>query len=163
VKIIASLSRLAEFVGGVLGFLPLLLVCYEVVGRYFAPRLLTDWGAEVTVYLVIWGVFLSFGELARKNEHVSADFLVANLKGAWQARLEVFLWIIGFIYSAVLVFAGWKVVGFALMLGETGDTSLHFPKAYYYLALPVGMAIQCVVYMVFLGNRLRAKNTSEDT
>ncbi|WP_029910388.1 TRAP transporter small permease [Pelobacter seleniigenes] len=152
-KTIGYISRGAEFISGIIGLIALFVVCYEVVGRYFAPSILTDWGAEVTVYAVIWGVFLSFGELARRGEHISADFLVANLKGVGHKIYRTVMLIVGFCFSAVLVWAGWQMVSFALMIGETGDTSLQFPKALYYLALPVGMLLQCIVYGAQLVSR----------
>ncbi|MGR6430757.1 TRAP transporter small permease [Rhizobium sp. PAMB 3182] len=161
-KYIRKLCHFSEYVSGIIGLLALLLVCYEVVGRYFAPQILTDWGSEVTVYAVIWAVFLSFGELALRNEHVSADFLVARLEGGAKRAYLIGTWCIGLAFSAALAWAGWKMVGFALMLGEVGDTSLHFPKAYYYLALPVGMLFQCLVYGASLVTRRHAAAETEE-
>ena len=157
-KLIFLFCKGAEYVAGLLGILALLLVCYEVVARYFAPELLTDWGAEVIVYLMVWGVFLSFGELARRNEHVSADLIVSKFNGAKKTAYQVSVWVVGLIFSIILAWAGWQIVEFALMLGETGDTSLQFPKAYYYMALPFGMILQCLIYSSFLLKFIRSKS-----
>ena len=36
------------------------------------------------------------------------------------------------------------------MIGEEGDSTLRFPKWIYYLALPTGMALQCLGYIARL-------------
>lgn len=145
-----AILRVARFTAGVIGLVALLLLCFEVVARYFAPGILPDWGSEVVIYLTVWALFLIVGELAMNGGHVHADFVVARLNERLQRRLGLLAALGGLVFSVLFLWYGYEVVAFAHMIGEEGDSTLRFPKWIYYLALPLGMALQCVGYIARL-------------
>lgn len=136
-----------RLLGGILAGVALLLLCFEVIARYFVPAALPDWGSEVVIYLTIWSLFLVSGELALNDGHVRADFVVAQLSAVWKFRLGILASVVGLIFSALFLWYGWQVVAFAHMIGEEGESTLRFPKYIYYLGLPAGMFLQCLGYL----------------
>jgi TRAP-type C4-dicarboxylate transport system permease small subunit len=140
---------------GIISAAALALLCFDVVTRYFFPSYLPDWSSEVIVYLVVWAMFLVAGELAIEGKHVHADLLVDHLptKGKWGVGIVASLAGLGF--SILFLRYGWEVVAFARMIGEEGESSLRFPKYLYYLALPVGMTLQCLGYLVRLWDQIQ--------
>lgn len=145
IKGIASLSR---NLAGVISAMALLLLCFEVVTRYFFPSYLPDWSAEIVIYLVVWALFLAAGELVLEGKHIHADLIVDRLPPKAKWSLAILASIAGLGFSVLFLWYGYEVVAFAHMIGEEGESSLRFPKYLYYLALPVGMAMQCLGYLV---------------
>lgn len=145
-----TITRIARTLAGLIGLAALLLLCFEVVARYFAPQILPDWGTEVVIYLSIWALFLVVGELALTGDHVHADFVVDRLEGRTKWALGMLASVAGLVFSGLFLWYGYEVVAFAHMIGEEGESTLRFPKWIYYLALPVGMALQCVGYIARL-------------
>jgi len=141
------LTTAGRLLAGVVGLAALLLLCFEVVARYFAPSVLPDWGSEIVIYLTVWALFLVAGELALDGGHVHADFVVDRLDTIWKFRLGLLGAFAGLIFSLIFLWYGYQVVAFAWMIGEEGESTLRFPKWIYYLSLPVGMALQCVGYV----------------
>lgn len=144
------MTRTARILAGVIGLAALLLLCFEVVARYFAPQILPDWGSEVVIYLTIWALFLVVGELALTGDHVHADFVVDRLSDQAKWALGLLAALAGLVFSVLFLWYGYEVVAFAHMIGEEGDSTLRFPKWIYYLALPTGMALQCLGYIARL-------------
>jgi len=144
------MTQTARFLAGVIGLAALLLLCFEVVARYFAPQILPDWGSEVVIYLTIWALFLVVGELALNGDHVHADFVVDRLSERGKWALGLLASVAGLVFSVLFLWYGYEVVAFAHMIGEEGDSTLRFPKWIYYLALPTGMALQCLGYIARL-------------
>ncbi len=154
-----TITTAARIIAGVVGLAALLLLCFEVFARYFFPSILPDWGAEITIYLTIWALFLVAGELALNGGHVHADFVVDRLDDKWKQRLGILAAAAGLVFSVIFLWYGYEVVAFAHMIGEEGDSTLRFPKWIYYLALPVGMALQCLGYLAYI---LSGGATGED-
>lgn len=146
IAVIRWIALFSRTIAGIFGGLALLLLCFEVFGRYFAPSILPDWGSEIVIYLTVWALFLVAGELALDGGHVNADFVVERLDPVWKRRLGLVATIGGLVFSLTFLWYGWAVVDFAHMLGEEGESTLRFPKWLYYLALPIGMALQCLGY-----------------
>lgn len=141
------ITHVARLLAGVVGLAALMLLCFEVFARYFAPSILPDWGSEIVIYLTIWALFLVAGELALNGGHVHADFVVDRFGPLWKYRLGLLAASAGLVFSALFLWYGYEVVAFAHMIGEEGDSTLRFPKWIYYLSLPVGMALQCLGYV----------------
>lgn len=159
-----SLSKL--FLGvetGLTGLLALgagLLTVSEAVIRYLSPASLPDWSAEVTVYLIGWAVMLSASRLIRDRMHVSVDMAIEHLSPRAVRGAEIFTCAFGILVSAGIVYAGLKMVDFALMFGERSDSSIRFPMWGYYAAIPVGFGLCSAQYAIQLVSLLRPRGTS---
>ena len=121
--------------------LALLLVCTEVVLRYFFPRYLTDYGLELTVYFTVWAIFLAGAPLVRDGRHIRAD-IVLHLLPSWAQRtLEIVSLLVGLIFTLVLCYFGWLMVQNSIQLGEKSESSLKLPLVFYYASMPVGFTL----------------------
>lgn len=132
---------------GLLALAAALLTVSESVLRYVAPTRLPDWGAEVTVYLVAWAVMLSASRLIRERMHVSVEMLVDHFPQPTRTALRLFACVFGVFVTGCIVWAGWLMVDFALMLGERSDSSIRFPMWGYYAAIPVGFGLCAATYL----------------
>ncbi|WP_174802903.1 TRAP transporter small permease [Martelella limonii] len=141
------LVGLETAVTGLLALAAALLTVSESVLRYVAPARLPDWGAEVTIYLVGWAVMLSASRLIRERMHVSVEMLTDQLPGGPRKLFQILVCLFGVVVSGIIVWAGWQMVDFALMLGERSDSSIRFPMWIYYSAIPVGFALCAATYL----------------
>lgn len=132
---------------GVFSSVALLLVCYEVVVRYFFPAYLTDWGAEVTIYLVVWSMLLAGSPLVLNARHIRADLVVRMLPINAQWLIELINLTVGLIYCAIVSYYAVQVVLFARQLGEVSESSLQFPLWIFYIALPLSFGLMAVRYV----------------
>ena len=123
---------------------------YEILTRYLFPQHAPDWGEEVIVYVVMWGVFMSGSGLVGDNHHVRADIIVRMLGEQQQRLCEIFNTLLGIGFTGAMAWFGWEVVEFALMLDERSISSLRFPIAWYYLCLPVGMGLMALRFTIRL-------------
>ncbi len=135
------LEKIENALMALLSVMALFLVCKEVVVRYFAPRYLTDYGLEFTIYFTVWAIFIAGPSLVRESRHVRADILL-HLMPVWAQRLlEILSLVVGLVFTCVLSYYGWLMVQNSISLGETGESSAHFPLFLYYMALPFGMTL----------------------
>ncbi len=139
-------GRIEDAVMGVLAGCALLLICYEVVVRYFIPSWLTDWGAELTIYFTVWAMLIAGGSLVTSRRHIRADLLVRSLPERLQWLLELVSLIVGFLYCGLIAKFGLDVVAFARMLDERSESSIQFPLWIFYIALPVGFGLMALRY-----------------
>lgn len=132
---------------GVLVGIALLLSIYEICVRYFFPQLAYDWGEEVIVYLVIWGVWLSTSSLVEEDRHVRADIVIRLLPPNGQRTLELLNSAAAIVFCLAVIWHAWDMIALSQMLDERSGSSLRFPIWIYYSALPVGAALMTMRYM----------------
>jgi C4-dicarboxylate transporter DctQ subunit len=133
---------------GVFSAIALMLVCYEVVVRYFFPRYLTDWGSEVVIYLVVWAMLIAGSALVFDGRHIRADLVVRMLPFKAQWLLELINLTVGFLYCGIVSYYAVQVVLFARQLDERSESSLQFPLWIFYIALPLGFGLMSVRYFI---------------
>lgn len=147
-NLIISLAFGTKWLSGAVAGIAMLLLCSDVVIRYFFPYHLADWTTEVVTYLVVWALFLVACELAIEGKHVHADLFVDRLSTRARYRIALVASMFGLIFSLLFLTLGVDVVAFSVNLGEESDSTLRIPKSLYYAALPVGMALQLLGYVV---------------
>lgn len=138
---------------GVFAGAALLLICYEVVARYFVaqfPQFLPDWGAEVTIYLTVWAVLIAGSQLVQTGRHIRADLVVRQLPDRAQWLLELINLLAGLFYCGIVAWFGWQVVEFAQMLDERSESSLQFRMWIFYIILPISFGLMCLRYLIRL-------------
>ncbi|HUS97976.1 MAG TPA: TRAP transporter small permease [Hyphomicrobiaceae bacterium] len=132
---------------GVFSAIALMLICYEVVVRYFFPTYLTDWGSEVVIYLVVWAMLIAGSPLVLQGRHIRADLIVRMLPNNGQWILELVNLIVGLLYCALVAKFALDVVLFARNLGEQSESSLQFPLWIFYIALPLSFGLMALRYV----------------
>lgn len=148
--------RIAEdWAIGVLALAALGIALYGTLTRYLLPQFAADWSEEAFVYAVIWAIWLSGGRLVVTGGHVRSDWLLRVLGGRSARALEALHATLGFAFCVAFCFFGFDVVRLALQLNERSDSTLHFPMALYYLAMPVGLLLMAARYATHLHGVLR--------
>jgi C4-dicarboxylate transporter DctQ subunit len=142
---------------GLLGLAALGIALWQVVTRYAAPRAAIGYAEEAIVYLVIWAIMIVSSQLVRTDSHVRPDLFNHVMPARIARWLEVFNCVAAIVFSAALVWYGWRVVDTALRIDEHSSSDLQFPMWIYYAALPVGGALMLLRYVI----RLHAVVTSE--
>lgn len=148
--IVSYAARTIDVIAAMMAIAAIVLVCIEAGTRYLAPRYSVDWGTEVIIYLLVWATMLMAGRAAFENRHVAATVVVELLPKTVQSVLFAFAILVGIGFGVVLVVFGWDVVAFSDRLNILSDSSLRFPKAWYYLILPVAGALLAIGYLLRL-------------
>ncbi|WP_305989627.1 TRAP transporter small permease, partial [Roseibium sp. MMSF_3544] len=126
----------------------------ETVLRVLYPRGLPDWGAEVTTYMMAWGLMLSLPILVLRGQNIAADFLVNAIPQKMRRAIGLGEDIAGAVFCAVVAWGGYLATDLAHRLGQISDTSLQFPMWLYILAVPVGFGLSSVSYLLRLAARV---------
>lgn len=143
-------SKLEDIFMGIFSAMALLIICYEVIARYFFPSILTDWGSEVIIYCVVWAVLLAGSQLVRDGRHINADLVVSRFPQTAQRVLEIVNMVVGLVYCTIIAYFGYEAVSFGFMLDERSESSLMFPLAYYYIIIPLAFGLMSIRYVVRL-------------
>jgi C4-dicarboxylate transporter DctQ subunit len=135
----ALLSRLEmAFIGAAIAFAGCLLFV-NVVGRYVfhAP---ISWAEEVSLYLIVWMVFIGGSVAMRTRGHIAMDLLPLMLTPANRARLAMFTGSVVLVFLAVLFYYSLE---HTLRVRASGQLTpvLQGPMWLTYLAMPVGSAL----------------------
>ena len=152
------LKSLESLVGSVLVLGALLLFLSGMVSRYFSLGLGGGWIAEVTIYLVAWGLLLSAAGCVAEQEHVRADFFLRMTGEGFRRIADLLASMAGLAFCLALGWFGWQVVDFALAWDERGPSYLQIPMAWFYAALPVSMAFCSLRYLIELIALLRGRH-----
>ncbi|WP_114391256.1 TRAP transporter small permease [Notoacmeibacter marinus] len=126
----------------------------ETALRVFYPRGLPDWGAEVSTYMMAWGLMLSLPVLVLRGENIAADFLANQIPDKVRHAIGLGEDIAGAVFCAFVAWGGHLATELAQRLGQISDTSLQFPMWMYILAVPVGFGLSSVAYVLRLAARV---------
>lgn len=142
------LGQAEDIVMGLFSAIAILIVFYQVVTRYFLPSMLTDWGGEVVIYLMITAVLIAGSPLVLGGRHIRADLFLRRMPHIIQWVLELLTLVVGLVYSALVVWFAIGVVEFAHMVDIRSSSSLQFPQWIFYLVLPFAFATMAMRYAI---------------
>lgn len=148
-------TRCEEFLIGALALAALALSSYNVLVRYFSPRLALEASDEVQVYLVMWGILLALGLVTAADRHVKADLFVGMFPDVFRRRVVIFGELLGLGFSLLLVWYGIAITWQAWSFGDVSTTSLRFPLWIFIAALPAGAFLMSVRYVLRVIRLLR--------
>jgi|GEM_PF-211446 len=154
----AQQYRYEHTIVGLFGLAALAICSYNIVVRFFAPRLTLDWSDEVQVYIVVWAIFLVLGVVTATDRHVKADLFVGMFSASAQRRLRLFSDILGLLFCGMLVYYGVLVTWQAYDFGDLSISSLRFPLWIYMAALPVGFSLAVIHYIIRIISHLRPRS-----
>lgn len=143
-------DRLEQTLVGLLGLAALGVGLWDVIGRYFDSKLSSGWGDEVIVYLIIWAIMVVSSQLVRHDGHVRPDLVLRLLGPHTQRWLEVVNCLAALAFCGGMIWYGWDIVSTSQMLDERSSTELAFPMWIYYAALPGGMGLMFIRYVIRL-------------
>jgi TRAP-type C4-dicarboxylate transport system permease small subunit len=138
----ALLCRLEEgFIALALAFAGCLLFV-NVIGRYVfhAP---ISWAEEVSLYLIVWMVFIGASVAIRTRGHIAMDLLPLALSRKNRSRLAIFTGLIVLIFLVVFFFFSAE---HTLRIRASGQLTpvMQAPMWLTYLAMPVGSVLMFI-------------------
>ncbi len=132
---------------GLLLLAALAISLYDMFARIFGPQYVTGWAGELTVYFVVWALFLANSALTYENRNVRADLVVQMLPLAGRRGAEIIHCLIGIAFGAVLLRYSFLAAYEAWDFGDLSNGSLRAPLWIFYSALPVGFALVILRYI----------------
>jgi C4-dicarboxylate transporter, DctQ subunit len=143
------LDQVIDFMAAVAGILlvvAVLLVCIEIIMRYFfrKPQV---WSVEMCEYILFALAFLGAPWLLKKGGHVSVDVVTERLTGRAREYLGLFACGIGVLISAVItwfsIVAAWDCYVTGVVVTKTLTIGKHYllvfiTLGYFFLLLEFG-------------------------
>jgi len=138
-----AIDSISEWSGKIVSFLAIafcLVILYEVVARYIfnAP---TIWAHEISlalygVYVVLLGAFILLG-----GGHVNVDIIYNRFSPRRKAIIDLFTWLIFFLWVGVAVWKGWQMGLVSLSFQEHIESPFGCPVYPVKLAVPLGLLL----------------------
>jgi TRAP-type C4-dicarboxylate transport system permease small subunit len=135
---------------GLLSASALGIATYQMIVRYLIPGMAQSWTGEIVIYLLVWAVFLAGSSLVHDDAHVRADLVLRLLPSKSQRPLELFNISFAIIFCLVLTYYGALATLDAWRMDERSISALRFPMWLYYAALPVGVGLMTLRFIVRL-------------
>jgi len=132
-RILSILATLCS----VLLFFMMLIVCYEVVMRYFfnSP---TSWVVDISSFILLFFPFLVGAWIFKRDEHVRMDLLLTHLSPNRQATLNTITYFVAAAVSLTLTYYGFTAAHELYEMGYRTETNLIIPKWPILAVIPVG-------------------------
>lgn len=129
------------FVGGALAFASLLLFVNVVLRYWFLAPI--SWAEELTLYIMVWIVFVGSSVAIRTRGHIAIDLLPLTLSPAGRHRLAVLIALITLLFLAVFFYYSGQ---HTLRVRASGQVTpvMQAPMWLAYLAMPAGSALMAL-------------------
>ena len=126
------------FVGGALAFASLLLFVNVVLRYWFLAPI--SWAEELTLYVMVWIVFVGSSAAIRTRGHIAIDLLPLVLSPAGRRRLAIFVAVTVLAFLAVFFHYSLQ---HTLRVRASGQVTpvMQAPMWLAYLAMPAGSAL----------------------
>lgn len=130
--------------------LTFLQVLVRLALNAFGINLAVPWSEELSRSLMIWLIFLGAAYACRQAQMIALTFVIDMIPRRFERLVDGFAALLCMLFYGLLVVMGFKAVSFGWI--EMSPV-LQFPKAYVYLAMPVGMVIMIVNTLALLAER----------
>lgn len=139
------------------------LIFIQVVMRYVFNQSLS-WSEELARYIFIWQCWLGVSFAFRFDAHISVDLVPDRMKPKNAKILRIIANVITFLFSAFLVYEGFKLVG-AMVTRGTVSSGMRIPLWIVYLSLPFSSLMVCLRLALKLSDQFRGlgDHTPEET
>lgn len=139
-----------------------LIICYEVISRYFfnAP---TIWVYDMSTFMFGYIVLLTGAYVQERKGHIRIDLIYLRLSKRKQAWLDVLGMLMGLLFLGAVAFYGWERTMHDFHIGARLPSEWAPPKTHFTLMIPLGAALmmaQCLadgmrsLYFAMTGRRL---------
>jgi TRAP-type C4-dicarboxylate transport system permease small subunit len=139
------------------------LIVFTNVGLRYLTSHSLEWAEEVSRHLMIWLTFLGCGPVLRYGGHIAIENLQDILSSAWSKALRALIALMLFVFFAFFVYFG-VLYAQLTQYQQTPATQISF--AYIYSALPVGMSLCFIHWLLvvrgYVGERRFAQDTQFD-
>ncbi len=132
-----------KVLAGILLTIQMLIVCLEVVLRYFfnSP---TVWVVEISSYIVLWVPLLSAAWVLRHDGHIRMDMLINNVNPKFRSILVGTTYITSAAICLIITWFGVKIVIELFQTNYLTQSVLMLPK------WPIMAIIQLRFFLLFI-------------
>jgi len=147
IRVFDRVNNYLTALAGVMVLILMLIVCMEVVLRYFFSRP-TSWVVEVSEYILLFLPFLVGAWILRNEGHVKMDLLLVRLNRKGRAFLAAITSFVSSLICALLTFFGIKVTIYFYSVGYTTPTVLRLPKYLLISIIFIGMFLLFIQFVI---------------
>ena len=134
------------------------IIFANVVLRY-TTNVSIEWAEEVARHLMIWLTFIGCGPVLRYGGHIAID----NLQDALPAKLAMALRVlIALLITAFCVFCIWTGIEYMDRTQYQTTPSTQISMAWIYAALPIGMAMTLVHWLLIVRSYVLRREFASD-
>jgi C4-dicarboxylate transporter DctQ subunit len=138
-KLIDRVTTISAVIGGVLIAVMTAIVTFAVITRYILDQPI-GWSEEVSIYLMIWAIFLGAAYTLKQDAHIGVDLLMSRLPPHLKPILHCFHYLAGLLFISTLLFKGIEMINLSVMLGSR-SIATDFPLYFVQLSVPIGAAL----------------------
>jgi len=123
---------------------------FESIMRAFFSRP-TSWSMDISLYLLIWAIFLGSAYSFQEKGHVAVD-LIREMCGSKNTRRIMSLVSYAFciLFIIVLVFNGTNMIINAVRLKQLTLANIQIPIVYLYLAILIGSLLMLLTVIFII-------------
>lgn len=121
----------------------IVIVIVDVIMTFFFDAPL-KWALEVSEYALAFITFLGAGWLMREEGHLRFDMVIEKLPQKVRTVLEIFVSIVGFLVSIVIVWSGIEICISLYEKGALMESVLQWPRWPLIASIPIGFTILAV-------------------
>ena len=136
-KVLEGIENFMAYLAGILLFIMVLSICYEIVLRYFFSRP-TLWVVGLVEYILFCATFLGTGWLLRKDGHVKVDIGMAFFSEKGRALLNAITSCIGIASCIVMTLYGTKTTYDFFVRNIMTSQDPEIPKFLLLAFIPLG-------------------------
>lgn len=132
-----------------------LILCYEVVCRYFfnAP---TIWAQETATYLYMWTMLAAASYTLQEGKHVAVDLVLEYASPRLRNLLAVVTGAIGSVFCAVVTVQAYQMIAATIHFGKVSATPLRVPLWIPQSALLLGFVLLTFQFAFLAADRVMA-------
>jgi TRAP-type mannitol/chloroaromatic compound transport system permease small subunit len=138
--VLKTIDRISDWTGKISSFLILIItgvILFEIFARFLFNKP-TTWAFEIS--LALYGIYVALlgAYTLVTGGHVNVDILYVRLSTRAKAGVNLFSWLIFFLWCGALAWTGWIRGLESLMIGESESTAFGCPIYPIKLSLAVG-------------------------
>ena len=142
-RIIDRILDVTAVVGGCMVVFQMLIVCLEVILRYFFNRP-TTWVTEISSYILVWVPFLCVAWVEKRNQHIRMDLLYGTLGPKARSVFDTVHASVTIIVCIVIFWYGLKVIAEFYQEGTRTQSFLMLPQWPVTAIIPFSLLLLCV-------------------
>jgi C4-dicarboxylate transporter DctQ subunit len=161
-KLIDLVTTISAVIGGVMIAVMTAIVTFAVITRYILDQPI-GWSEEVSIYLMIWAVFLGAAYTLKQEAHIGVDLLMDRLPPHLKPFLHCFHYLAGLLFISTLLYKGIDMINLSVILGNR-SIATDFPLYIVQLAVPIGavlLILQLLSKLLHLIDQWPVSNNTE--
>jgi len=151
-KFLKVINKTCAIIAGVLVCCIALLATFEAFMRHSGNP--TVWSSDVTLYMLLYAVFLSSAYAFQEKGHVAVDFVQLGIGKAFgkkaQKSVAVFCYLVVEVFVAVLLWASTKMFISANFLHKMTFATIRIPITILYGAMVFGSVLMAITVLFII-------------